>query len=72
MDSDSDNDSIDQLEEFRRANVKPGMFVRLVCCCVIKVVSFLTSTIFVVDGKTQTTKYWKIKSRTVSFNFNCI
>lgn len=27
MDSDSDNDSIDQLEAFRRANVKPGMFV---------------------------------------------
>lgn len=27
MDSDSDNDSLDQLEEFRRANVKPGMFV---------------------------------------------
>lgn len=27
MDSDSDNDSIDQLEEFRKANVKPGMFV---------------------------------------------
>lgn len=27
MDSDSDNDSINQLEEFRRANVKPGMFV---------------------------------------------
>lgn len=27
MDSDSDNDSLDQLEEFRKANVKPGMFV---------------------------------------------
>ncbi|KAJ6633300.1 Ankyrin repeat domain-containing protein 49 [Pseudolycoriella hygida] len=27
MDSDSENDSIDQLEEFRKANIKPGMFV---------------------------------------------
>lgn len=26
-DSDSDSDTIDQLEEFRKANVRPGMFV---------------------------------------------
>lgn len=27
MEDDSNNDSFDQLEQFRKANVKPGMFV---------------------------------------------